>query len=115
MYVNYVTGEPLYYEMIGYDSLLGSHYDKYYLEYYGFKTADIDPSVFAITTSLKCRDFPGPGANTLVNPMKEFIIGDDSHVHFSFDNFKNKHGKEYKNEVEHKERLHIFRQNYRYL
>ena len=113
MYVNSVTGEPLYYEMIGYDSLLGSHYDKYYIEYFGFKTADIDPSIFAITTTLKCRDFPGPGATALVNPMKEFIHGDDSFVQSSFDHFKDKHGKEYKDKVEHKERLHIFRQNLR--
>lgn len=116
LYVNSVTGEPLYYEMIGYDSLLGSHYDKYYIEYFNFKSTPIEPSVFAISTSMKCRDFPGPGAShVLVNPMREFIHNDDSFVDSSFDHFKNKHNKEYEHEIEHKERLHLFRQNLRYI
>ena len=51
MFVNTATGEPLYYEMIGYDSLLGSHYDKYYVEYFKFSKAAISPDVFAIKTS----------------------------------------------------------------
>ena len=50
-YTNAVTGEPVYYEMVGYDSLLGSHYDRYYVEYFNFNTNPIDPSVFAISTS----------------------------------------------------------------
>ena len=50
-YINSVTGAPLYYEMFGYDSLLGSHYDKYYVEYFNFNTDEIDPSVFAINSS----------------------------------------------------------------
>ena len=37
--------------MIGYDSLLGSHYDRYYVEYYNFNTDDISPTVFAIQNS----------------------------------------------------------------
>jgi len=50
-YVNTKTGEPLFYEMIGYDSLLGSHYDRYYVEYYNFNTDEISPTVFAIHNS----------------------------------------------------------------
>lgn len=116
-YVNTQTGEPLYYEMIGYDSLLGSHYDRYYVEYYNFNTDPISPSVFAITTSLKCQDFPGPGIQTrvLVNPMREFFHGDESHVDQGFDDFKTKHDKKYDTQMEHQERLHIFRQNLRYI
>ena len=49
--IHAVTGEPVYYEIIGYDSLLGSHYDRYYVEYFNFNTNPIDPSVFAISTS----------------------------------------------------------------
>lgn len=103
--------------MIGYDTLLGSHYDRYYIEYYNFNTDEISPSVFAITTSLKCRDFPGPGAKNRasVNPMREFIHSDDSHVHQEFTNFQKNHGKKYQTSMEHKERQHIFRQNLRYI
>jgi len=124
--------------MIGYDTLLGSHYDRYYIEYFNFKLDDISPSVFSIPTSiwfltnwldedmlfhyyestvldLKCRDFPGPGAKNRIsaNPMREFIHKDDSHNLHSFQNFKNGHGKKYEANAEHQERMHIFRQNLR--
>lgn len=116
MFVNSVTGEPLYYEMIGYDSLLGSHYDKYYVEYFKFSTAEISPTIFAIDTKLKCRDFPGPGtARALANPMGQFIHNDQLNVHTQFEEFKDKHGKEYETQIEHTERLHTFRQNLRYI
>jgi len=117
-YINSKTGAPAYYEMIGYDSLLGSHYDKYYIEYFNYNpTDDIPPTVFAITTSMKCSDFPGPGARSRViaNPMREFIHSDESHVHDEFDQFKDKHGVKYPTQLEHQERLHIFRQNLRYI
>ncbi|CAF0723202.1 unnamed protein product [Brachionus calyciflorus] len=114
-YINIKTGEPLYYEMIGYDTLLGSHYDKYYIEYFNFNTDEISPSVFAITTSLQCRDFPGPGARSSANPMREFIHSDDSHYHHEFSKFQKQHGKKYHTTIESKERQHIFRQNVRYI
>jgi C1A family cysteine protease len=51
----------------------------------------------------------------LANPMREFFHQDDSHVHAEFNDFKDKHDKEYATEMEHKERLHIFRHNLRYI
>jgi hypothetical protein len=36
--------------MKGYNSLLGSHYDHYYLEYDDYDVDDIDPSVFNINS-----------------------------------------------------------------
>ena len=50
-YLDTKTGNPLFYEMIGYDTLLGSHYDRYYVEYFNFKTDDISPTIFAIPDS----------------------------------------------------------------
>jgi len=47
--------------------------------------------------------------------MREFIHNDESHIHGAFDDFKDKHGKTYPTDMEHKERLHIFRQNFRYV
>ena len=103
--------------MIGYDSLLGSHYDRYYVEYFNFETEEISPSVFAITTNLRCRDFPGPGMQNrvLANPMREFFHNDESHTHHAFEQFKDKHSKEYQTELEHQERKHLFKQNLRYI
>ena len=38
---------PLHYEMMGYDTLLGSHYDKYLVDYKEF-SPKVDPKVFAL-------------------------------------------------------------------
>lgn len=118
-YIDQRTGNPVFYEMIGYDSLLGSHYDRYYVEYFNFDTSEISPTIFAIPQSLNCRDFPGPGNEArhrvLVNPMREFIHSDESHVNHEFEQFKDKHNKDYDTKLEHNERLHIFRQNLRYI
>jgi C1A family cysteine protease len=116
-YINTKTGEPLFYEMIGYDSLLGSHYDRYYIEYYNWSTDEISPTVFTIHNSLQCTNFPGPGIQNQVsvNPMREFFHGDDSYINNEFGNFKKTHDKKYDSELEHKERLHLFRNNLRYI
>lgn len=39
---------PVRYEMRGYNTLLGSHYDHYYLEYDSYNHADIPNEVFEI-------------------------------------------------------------------
>lgn len=118
-YVDQKTGNPLYYEMIGYDSLLGSHYDRYYVEYYNFDTSEVSPTVFDIPKSLNCGGFPGPGDaarhRVLANPMREFIHQDETHVHHEFNEFKDANGKKYDTHLEHQERLHAFRQNMRYI
>ncbi|KAG6457108.1 hypothetical protein O3G_MSEX010113 [Manduca sexta] len=110
---------PVRYEMKGFNSLLGSHYDHYYLDYESFDVDEIDPSVFNFDDgTMKCTSFPGPGVNHLAtfNPMKEFVhpvyLG---HVHHEFGRFKTKHNKHYASDVEHEKRLNIFRQNLRFI
>ncbi|XP_049879969.1 digestive cysteine proteinase 2 isoform X2 [Pectinophora gossypiella] len=109
---------PVKYEMKGYNSLLGSHYDHYYIDYSDYDVDDIDPNVFKVDASMQCSSFPGPGNKHLAtfNPMREFVhpINDD-HVHDEFDRFKVKHTKQYASEVEQLKRLNIFRQNLRYI
>lgn len=43
-----MAGLPVRYEMLGYDTLLGSHYDKYVMEYYTYEPVPPDPTVFDI-------------------------------------------------------------------
>lgn len=50
-----------------------------------------------------------------MNPMREYIHNDDTHNHHEFGTFKMRHGKIYDTELEHASRLHIFRQNLRYI
>lgn len=73
--------------------------------------------IINIFIELNCQGFPGPGARhrVTVNPMREFIHSDDSHVQDEFNEFKDENNKEYDTKLELKERLHIFRQNLRFL
>ncbi|KAJ0171348.1 hypothetical protein K1T71_012898 [Dendrolimus kikuchii] len=106
------------YEMKGFNSLLGSHYDHYYLEYSDYDIDDIDPDVFNYETGLKCSTFPGPGHLHFAtfNPMKEFVHPvHDAHISDEFSRFKSKHKKNYASDVEHEKRLNIFRQNLRFI
>lgn len=118
--VEAASGKPVRYEMFGYDSLLGSHFDKYYVDYTGFYSpATFPDTVFAAPTNMTCRDFPGPGLRSKsnkvrVNPIREFIHGEETHVHEDFEAFKVKHDKSY-DAAEHESRKHIFRQNLRYI
>ncbi|XP_045540360.1 digestive cysteine proteinase 1 [Papilio machaon] len=109
---------PVRYEMKGFNSLLGSHYDHYYLDYRDYNVEDIDPNVFDVDRNMKCTSFPGPGSRHFAtfNPMKEFVHPvHNAHVDSEFDRFKTKHNKKYASEIEHVKRLNIFRQNLRYI
>ena len=55
---------PVSYEFLGYDKLLGSHYDKYEIVYSVYTSEEISVAVFDIGTIVDestCGDFPGPG------------------------------------------------------
>ncbi|SPP76476.1 digestive cysteine proteinase 1 [Drosophila guanche] len=108
---------PVRYEMRGYNTLLGSHYDHYYLDYDSYEHDDIPNEVFEIDESLTCVGFPGPGTGhyATFNPMQEFMSPTDEHVERAFHHFKHKHGMSYRTEKEHEHRKNIFRQNLRYI
>lgn len=43
---------PIHYEMMGYNTLLGSHYDKYIVEYKEF-SPQVDPKVFSLPEGVR--------------------------------------------------------------
>jgi hypothetical protein len=108
---------PVQYLMKGYDSLLGSHYDKYEIYYKNYNVGQIDPIVFNFVSNYTCRSFPGPGVEHigLNNPIREFINGEEKHIDNDFNKFVDKHNKSYKNETHERERKNIFRHNYRFI
>ena len=54
------TAIPVFYEMKGFNTLLGSHYDHYYMEYTQFSTDKPDPKAFDYDDeAVKCHGFPG--------------------------------------------------------
>nr|CAH7744140.1 unnamed protein product [Callosobruchus chinensis] len=109
---------PIRYEMKGFNSLLGSHYDHYYLDYDSYSTDDIPGEIFQINSNMTCSSFPGPGDKHIYtfNPMAEFVKPETTgHLDFEFDKFKRKHNKQYEGQTEHILRKEIFRQNIRYI
>lgn len=108
---------PLHYEMMGYNTLLGSHYDKYLVDYKVF-SANVDPKVFSLPEGMTCGGFPGPGVehHILANPMKELIhTSAVGHTQRIFNHFKDKFQRQYASQREHEEREHAFVHNLRYV
>ncbi|CAL8294687.1 unnamed protein product [Merluccius merluccius] len=114
---NQDTAVPLHYEMMGYDNLLGSHYDKYLVDYLDFST-HVDPSVFSLPEGMSCGAFPGPGVehHLLANPMKDLIHTPAAgHAQRMFGHFKEKFQRRYDDEREHQKRENAFVHNLRYI
>ncbi|XP_076181446.1 C1 family peptidase 26-29-p [Ptiloglossa arizonensis] len=108
---------PVRYEMRGFNSLLGSHYDHYYLDYDLYSSESPNSEVFEIGKNKTCVSFPGPGDKHIYtfNPMREFVHNYEAHVNEAFKDFKKVHNKEYINEKEHVIRKEVFRQNLRFI
>ncbi|XP_052777162.1 digestive cysteine proteinase 1-like isoform X2 [Mya arenaria] len=118
MWVASADQSPVRYEMMGFDSLLGSHFDKYVLDYFQYNKAAIPESVFDPPKNLTCSGFPGPGSSehrVLSNPMMEYVSHNDDHVTEMFEQFKKTHSKTYTHDKEHAQRHHNFRQNLRFI
>lgn len=108
---------PVRYEMRGFNSLLGSHYDHYYLEYDWYSSDTPSSDVFKIAENVTCVSFPGPGEKHIYtfNPMREFVHNYNKHVDEAFADFKKSHKKIYANELDHVKRKEVFRQNMRFI
>lgn len=111
---------PVHYEMRGYNTLLGSHYDHYYLKYSDFSPEVPDSNVFSLFTSMTCTGWPGPGMSAsdhvyTMNPVREFVENHDTHVRDTFSEFVTRHEKQYAGHDETESRLDIYRQNMRFI
>lgn len=103
-YVSRTTGLPVRYQMMGYDSLIGSHFDLYILDYTQFVSGvSWNSSVFD-QPPLQCGGFPGPGA-THMNPLEEtspYFPGgaSDGIVSAAYASYLETHGKSYESLAE---------------
>ncbi|KAJ7304258.1 hypothetical protein JRQ81_011798 [Phrynocephalus forsythii] len=114
-----VDGVPVHYEMQGYNTLLGSHYDKYEIDYTSFSNS-FSADVFDLPQDISCSHWPGAGPeNTiLANPMQEFVGKADevsSHHEHLFHRYKEKFRKRYTSEKEAEHRKHNLIHNMRYV
>ncbi|XP_028406365.1 digestive cysteine proteinase 1-like [Dendronephthya gigantea] len=109
---------PKRYEMLGYDTLFGSHYDKYEVLYNSFDIGIPTEETFEIPKGMKCHGFPGPGAESAViaNPMRDYFSPkDEDRIHHVFKDFVKQYSKDYKDKPEFERRKGHFRQNLRFI
>lgn len=109
---------PVRYEMKGFNSLLGSHYDHYYLDYNFYEHDNIPDDTFEVDGGKPCVGFPGPGVShyATFNPMKEFIHPvNTSHIDDEMSRFLFKHGISYSSTAEFHRREKIFMHNLRFI
>lgn len=118
--VSVVLQYPVLLTFIGYDRLLGSHYDEYTIVYQDFST-EVNPSVFDIDFS-GCEGFPGPGVTL---PMAEnhafaffgasgYNAKHHSHkVDTEFNDFREKYVRGYDDDKVMEQRKFHFRHNHR--
>jgi len=116
MYLAVDTGLPVQYRMMGYDSLLGSHYDEYVVDYSLVEVNPTFPTGTFGQPAATCGDFPGPGF-TFVNPLlqaAQMFPGTRvvyAGVHPEFQAYMNTYGKSYSTETELRQRERRFLAN----
>lgn len=132
---------PVHYEMRGYNSLLGSHYDKYEISYTDFDNS-YPPSVFdlpvngepgraplilpaglGLTVSslwspeTKCGVLPGNVAEhrVLANPMEDLVGQHQPWAHQVFHDYRRQMGRRYSSvrELEHRQSIFVHNMRYR--
>ncbi|XP_005529723.1 PREDICTED: digestive cysteine proteinase 1-like [Pseudopodoces humilis] len=108
---------PVHYEMRGYNTLLGSHYDKYEIAYTDFDNS-YPPSIFNLPVNeTKCGVLPGNVAEhrVLANPMEDLVGQHRPWAHRVFHDYRRQMGRRYSSERELEHRQSIFVHNMRFV
>jgi len=119
---------PVHYYMLGYDTLLGSHYDRYDISYHGFETNGAKDDDFRLDPpNLKCGSMSGPdeGASKgerrshliVQNPIHEYVSDPHKydHIDHEFEKFRNEHQREYDTAEKHGNGWRNFLHNFRFI
>ncbi|XP_067399459.1 digestive cysteine proteinase 1-like [Emydura macquarii macquarii] len=107
---------PVHYEMRGFNSLLGSHYDKYEIDYSRFSRS-FPAGVLDLPSDMECEFPPGDGAEhrLLANPMQDFVGRQAAQGHQLFHRYRRRYKKEYGSERELEHRAQTFVHNMRFV
>lgn len=127
---NETTGSvvPVHYYMLGYDRLLGSHYDRYDVTYYDFQADQASDADFDLNPSeQECGSMPGPGDSAsdaerrshmiVQNPFHEIMVEPHryDHIDHEFDKFVDAHAKEYTGPDHERQGWFNFLHNFRFI
>ncbi|XP_030395179.1 digestive cysteine proteinase 2-like isoform X1 [Gopherus evgoodei] len=107
---------PVHYEMRGFNSLLGSHYDKYEINYSGF-THSYPAGVLDLPSGMECEFPPGDGVEhrILANPMWDFVGRQADRGRQLFHHYRREYRKEYGSRKELEHRAQTFVHNMRFV
>jgi len=119
-YYDATTNTPIQYHMMGYDTLLGSHYDEYQIDYTSVEWGVTNWGTAFDQPMSQCGAFPGPG-HTTVNPLDQLrplfpshrIVPGDSNDPFV--QFMATYGKSYASKAEFSKRQAAFTHNWRFV
>ncbi|XP_016352486.1 counting factor associated protein D-like [Sinocyclocheilus anshuiensis] len=101
---------PHRFEMVGFNTLLESHNDKYTIDYSDF-SPQTESDIFIPSGGMTCEEFPDPVEEhqILANPIQDYVnTSPVSHAHRLFGPFKEKFNRQYESEKEHEERENYF-------
>ncbi|XP_056105408.1 counting factor associated protein D-like [Rhinichthys klamathensis goyatoka] len=106
---------PYHFEMMGFNTLLESHNDKYMIDYSDF-SPQTESDIFTPPGGFMClemayEEFPDPPEEhqILANPLQDYVhTSPVSHAHRLFGPFKEKFKRQYASEKEHEERESYF-------
>ncbi|XP_020668925.3 cathepsin L-like peptidase [Pogona vitticeps] len=107
---------PVHYEMMGVNNLMGSHYDKYSVDYHGFSHS-FSPSMLNLPKEMDCEWPMGQEDEhaILANPMQDFVSRTQDRGHRVFHYYRKMYRKEYSSEKEMEQRAHTFIHNMRFV
>lgn len=119
---------PVHYYMLGYDNLLGSHYDRYDVTYTKYKPNGARDNDFALDlASFSCGAMPGPGDDSsdahkrshivMQNPIHEYVAEPEryDHIDHEFSQFTNDQQKRYPSENHERRGWFNFLHNFRFI
>lgn len=119
---------PVHYYMLGYDTLLGSHYDRYDITYINFKAdAATDESFAFDVQGNQCRSMPGPGDDAsdaekrahfvIQNPIHEYVVQPHryDHIDHHFEKFSSQYEKRYIDQKMERSKWFNFMHNFRFI
>jgi C1A family cysteine protease len=116
LYISRNSGMPVRYQMMGYDSLIGSHFDLYQVDYLNVtEGADIFPDGIFDHPAGACGGFPGPGFFHMnpLDEMSQYYPGAevDGIVSEEYAAYMESHGKSYETDVELRQREMVYHKN----
>lgn len=120
---------PVHYYMLGYDTILSSHYDRYDVTYRNYTPGHAHEHNFAFDADAKkCGPMPGPGDESTPGERRSHMITQNpfheivdephryDHIDHEFDKFKKDHGKDYNNDdTQHRKGWRNFLHNFRFI